>query len=216
MSTSSLPHLLRHHRDFAAFRDVMIETAAGRYGALWWGLWEQLVRPPAGATIVDLGTGPGLLLPLLRSRHPDARVIGVEVQPAMLAHARGLAAGCGAEIVEADVAVGPVPLPDGVANVVTAVHLLHELPWPAPLVDEFRRLLAPGGVLVLYDWVKQPLEAYLDGGEPTEDAIEHFREHCLFAPEDLEFLLRRAGFTIRETVLRRGGKYAIIVAERGE
>lgn len=214
MSSSSLPHLLSHHRDFAEFRDVMIETAAGRFGPLWWGVWEQLVRPPAGATLLDLGTGPGMLLPQLRGRHPDARVIGVEVQPKMLEHARALAAECGAEIVEADLAAR-IPLPDGVADVVTAIHVFHELEYPPPLLDEARRLLRPGGVLVLYDWVKQPLEDYLEGKPPTVDEMEHFREHCLFTPSDLEFLIRRAGFTIRETIGRRGGRYAIVVAERG-
>ncbi|MDP2313570.1 MAG: class I SAM-dependent methyltransferase [Pseudomonadota bacterium] len=215
MHHSSLPHLERHHRDFEAFRDTMIETAVGRFGPIWWGVWDQLVRPVAAPTLVDLGTGPGMLLPQLRARHPDARIVGVEVQPAMLGHARPLAAGCGAEIVEADVGAGPVPLPDGVADVVTAVHVLHELEHPPSLVAEMRRLLAPGGVAVLYDWVKRPLAEYLDGAPLTPDTLQHFREHCLFTPEDLEFLLRREGFAIRETIGRRGGRYAIVVAERG-
>ncbi len=208
----SLPHLLRHHRDFAAFRDVMIETSVTRFGPLWWGVWDQLVRAPANATIVDLGTGPGMLLPPLRARHRAGHVIGVEVQPEMLIAARVRALECGAEIVEADLA-GAIPLPDGVADVVTAIHVFHEMEHPTPLLDEARRLLRPGGVLVLYDWVKQPLEQYLEGGVPDADAIQHFREHCLFTPEDLEFLVRRAGFAVRETVGRRGGRYAIVVAE---
>lgn len=214
MTHSSLPHLERHHRDFEAFRDTMIETAVGRFGPIWWGVWDQLVRPGPAPTIVDLGAGPGMLLPQLRARHPDARIIGVEVQPAMLAHARPLAAACGAEIVEADLS-GPVPLPDGVADVITAVHVLHELEHPPALVAELRRLLRPGGVAVVYDWIKRPLADYLDGAEPTADRMQHFREHCLFTAEDLEFLLRREGFSIRETIGRRGGRYAIVVAERG-
>ena len=223
MTSSSLPHLQAHHRDFAAFRDVMIDTSASRFGPLWWGVWDQLVTPPAGATVVDLGTGPGMLLPHLRAR--GYRAIGVEVQPRMLEHARTLAASCGAEIVEADLATLPLPLPDGVADVVTAVHLFHELEFPPPLLAEAHRLLRPpgadaggllrpGGVLVLYDWVKRPLADYLEGKEPDADTLQHFREHCLFSPEDLEFLVTRAGFRVRETVGRKGGHYAMIVAER--
>lgn len=193
----------------------MIETSVTRFGPIWWGVWDQLVRPPAAPTIVDLGTGPGMLLPGLRARHSDARIVGVEVQPAMLAHARTVAAGCGAEIVEHDVGAGPVPLPDGLADVVTAVHVFHELEFPPPLLAEMRRLLKPGGVAVLYDWVKRPLADYLEGQAPTEDTLQHFREHCLFSAEDLEWLVRREGFAIREIVGRRGGRYAIVVAERG-
>jgi ubiquinone/menaquinone biosynthesis C-methylase UbiE len=211
----SLDHLLAHHRDFTAFKDAMIESSAGRFGPLWWGLWGQHVQPPAGATLVDLGTGPGLLLPRLRAHHPDARIIGVEVQPEMLDHARGVAAGCGAELVEADLA-RPIPLADGVADVVTAVMVFHELPHPPPLLHEIARLLKPGGVMVLYDWVKRPLREYLDAPDALldEDKLQHFREHCLFAPDDLAFLAERAGLDVVEVVLRRGGHFAIVVARK--
>ena len=67
---SSIEHLSAHHGDFAAFRDVMIETSAGRFGPLWWGVWDQYMGAPT--SVVDLGTGPGLLLPMLRERLPDA------------------------------------------------------------------------------------------------------------------------------------------------
>jgi len=210
---SSLSHLQAHHGDFAAFRDVMIETAVTRFGPLWWGAWEQLVAPPRAATVVDLGCGPGTLLRMLRARDPEGRVIGVDLQPAMLAHARQVAAETGAELVEADLA-GPVPLPDEVADVVVSVHLLHELPDPLPLVDEMARLVRPGGVVLLYDWVKFPLEVYLAGQEPDAERLAHFREHCLYAVEDLQFLLRRVGLVLRETITRKDGHYALIVAER--
>ncbi|MFZ5476058.1 MAG: class I SAM-dependent methyltransferase [Myxococcota bacterium] len=214
MPHPSLAHLQRHHRDFEAFRDVMIETARTRFGPLWWGVWDQLVAAAPDATVVDLGCGPGVLLEGLRARFPKGRHVGVEVQPAMLAHARAHAARAGAEIVEADVATPPVPLPDGVADVVTSVHVLHELEYPPPLLAEARRLLRPGGVFVLYDWVKRPLAEYLEGAEPTPDLLEHFREHCLYTQEDLTFLLGREGFAVREIVGRKGGRYVIVVAER--
>jgi SAM-dependent methyltransferase len=210
---SSLDHLQAHHRDFADFRDAMIASTDRRFGPIWWGIWEEHVAPPAGATIVDLGTGPGLFLPKLRARHADARLIGVEVQPLMLEHARGVAGACGAELVEADLAA-PLPLPDGVADVVTAVMVFHELPHPPPLLDEIARLLKPGGVVVLYDWVRWPLSAYA-GDEPlVEDRLQHFREHCLFTPDDLVFLARRAGLEVTEAVLRRGGRFAVLVARK--
>lgn len=85
---SSLEHLHGHHGDFAAFRDAMVDSTQGRFGPLYWGVWAQFVAPTTPGTIVDLGTGPGLLLPLMRERHPDARLLGVEVQPVMLETAR--------------------------------------------------------------------------------------------------------------------------------
>ena len=210
----SLDHIRRHHGDFDHFHQVMIDTSEGRFGPIWWGVWDQHVQPERSATVVDLGTGPGLLLPMLRQRIPDGRLIGVEIQPAMLVTARHKALEANAELVEADLA-DPVPLASGIADVVTAVMVFHELAHPPPLLDEAHRLLRPGGVLVLYDWVKRPLSRYLDDGqELTPDLLQHFREHCLFATEDLAFLTERAGFRIREVVGRRGGHFAILVAER--
>lgn len=209
----SLPHLQAHHTDFAAFRVTMDETAPTRFGPIFWGIWDQHVRAAADATVVDLGCGPAWHFPLLREHVPAGRLIGVDIQPEMLPVARARAASVGAEIVEADLAA-PVPLPDGVADVVMAVHVFHELPYPLPLLDEIRRLLKPGGVVLLYDWVRFPLSEYLGDDEPTPERIEHFREHCTFSLPDLEFLVRRAGLRIRESLGRRSGHYAVIVAEK--
>ncbi len=209
----SLNHLQAHHGDFASFRDVMIETSVGRFGPIWWGVWDQHVRAEGPVTVVDLGCGPGMLLPQLRQRLPQARLIGVEVQPVMLETAREVAADCGAEIVTADLAAA-LPLADGAADVVVAVMSFHELQFPPPLLDEVFRLLKPGGIFVLYDWVKRPLSAYLGDKELSEDLLQHFREHCLFSTEDLTFLTQRAGMSVREVVGRRGGNFAIIVAEK--
>ena len=210
---TSIPHLQGHHGDFAAFRDAMIETSPGRFGPLWWGIWDQHVHPDPGATLLDLGTGPGLLLESLRLRHPGARLIGVEIQPMMLEAARAIATRVGAELVEADLGT-PVPLPDAVADVLTAVMVFHELVYPPAMLEEALRLLAPGGTLVLYDWVKWPLADYLEGKALDQDLLQHFREHCLFAQEDLDYLVRRAGFEIVESIGRRGGHFAVIVARK--
>ncbi len=208
---SSIQDLAGHHGDFAAFRDLMVETSAGRFGPLWWGVWDSYVEH--AETVVDLGTGPGLLLPLLRRRLPGSRLVGVDMQPEMLATAQRHAEEAGAELIEADLA-GPVPLPDACADVVTVVMVFHELAFPPPLLDECLRLLRPGGRLLLYDWVKRPLRDYLGEEVLDESHLQHFREHCLFSGEDLEFLLERAGFSLLERVDRRGGRFAIVVAEK--
>ena len=213
-------HLLAHHGDFSHFRDAMIQTSAGRFGPIWWGVWDQHVRPGLAedAVIVDLGTGPGLLLPMLRARHPSARIVGVEVQPVMLETLEQTAAEASAEVVVGDLAA-PVPLEDGVADVVSCVMVFHELAFPPALLDEAVRLLKPGGHLVLYDWVNRPLRDYLgedafEADALTEGRLAHFREHCLFASEDLEFLCERVGLQVQETVGRKGGRFAIVVAEK--
>lgn len=213
MSVETMNHLQEHHGDFAAFRDAMIETSAGRFGPIWWGVFDQHVQLPRDADVVDLGTGPGLLLEMLRARFPDAQLTGVEIQPHMLETAHERAKACGAAILEADVG-SPLPLADACADLVTAVMVFHELRFPPAMLAEATRLLKPGGFLVLYDWVKRPLSDYLRGRELTPDVLQHFREHCLFGAADLVYLIEQEGLEIIETVGRRGGNFAIIVARK--
>lgn len=212
MATPSLVHLHAHHGDFEAFRDRMVETSAARFGPIFWGVWDQLVAPAPDATVVDLGTGPGLLLPMLRQRVPGGRIIGVEIQPAMLPMAEANARLAGAELLVADAAL-PLPLPDGVADVVSCVHLLHEMEDPPRLLAEIRRLLRPQGRLLLYDWLKQPLRHYLEGEPASPAQLQRFREHCLFSLDDLLFLAEEAGLRPVEALLRRGGHYALMVLQ---
>ncbi|MSP91951.1 MAG: class I SAM-dependent methyltransferase [Myxococcales bacterium] len=209
--TSTLTHLLAHHRDFEDFRALMQETSAGRFGAIWWGVWQQYVAPvlPPTGLVIDLGCGPGGLFAPLRKVMPEVRIVGVEVQPAMLRAARELAIEVGATIVEADLN-GALPLPDNVADVVTAVHVLHELPFPVPLLREALRVLRPGGAFLLFDWVRQPLRQYTNGAVLTPDLLQHFREHCLFTADDLAYLCDDVGFRVLEVIGRRNNQYAML------
>lgn len=212
MAVDTLRHLHAHHRDFEEFAVLMRQSALTRFDPLFWGLWRQYVAPalPADGHVVDLGCGPGGFMPHLRREHPQVHITGVDVQPAMVREARKTAESLNAAVVEADLA-GPLPLPDGCAHAAMLVMVLHELPWPVPLLREAFRILHPGGKLVVYDWVRQPLRDYLAGAEITDDLLQHFREHCLYTPDDLVHLAVLAGFAVDECTTRKGGRYAMMV-----
>ncbi len=215
MSHPSLDHLRAHHGEFETFRDLMVATSAGRFGPVFWGVWQQYVAPtlPASPTLVDLGCGPGGLFAPLHERHPDAAIVGVEVQPAMLTTARENARAVGGRIIEADLAQ-PLPLADASADAVVASMVLHEMPWPTLLLREIHRCLRPGGAALIFDWVRQPLETYVGDAELTPDLLQHFREHCAFTPEDLVFLSRSAGLQVAEVIGRRGGQHVMLALHK--
>lgn len=97
-----------------------------------------------GGLVVDVATGTGLVLRAIAARHPEARLVGVDLSPGMLAVAR--AALPQAQLVQADATALPVAHES--ASLVTCVTALHLLAEPAMAFDEWARALRPGGRLV--------------------------------------------------------------------
>lgn len=216
----SLAHLERHQRNIEEYRTNVVASVESRYGSAWWGAWDQHVRLPDDGSLIDLGMGSGYLLEQLREHYPTAALTGVELHPKLLEIGRPAAARCNAKVVEADLGI-PVPLDDGIADVVVSALTLHELPYPPALIANASRLLRPGGILVLFDIVKWPLSTYLGtkGPDPkpvNPDTIDHFREHCLFTADDLAFLATDAGLSVLEVVGRSNGKFAMVFAIKPE
>ena len=83
---------------------------------------------------------------------------------------------------------------------------------PLLVLAEIRRVLAPGGIFMLHDWIRQPLQTYLErrresmGEGETENMRRGFRlfpMHCKFTTEDWQWVLAQAGLKIRyQTQLR--------------
>jgi ubiquinone/menaquinone biosynthesis C-methylase UbiE len=100
----------------------------------------------AGRRILDVGCGAGPLLESLRDR--GAVVTGVEPSAKMLELARQRL-GEGVVLHQAGLGGDPLPFPDGAFDDVVACLVLHYLEdWKAPLA-ELRRVLVPGGRLIV-------------------------------------------------------------------
>lgn len=217
-SIDTLAHLSEHHGDFAAFRDLMLQTSAGRFGPIFWGVFDQYVQPrlPDAPRLLDVGCGPGGLFEPMRAHVPGSTIVGIEVQPAMLEAARERATALGdVEIHEADLAA-PLPLADASIDGAVASMVLHEMPYPVQLLRELGRVLKPGAPLLVFDWVRQPLAEYAGQDEMTPGLLQHFREHCLYTPEDLAYLCELCGLHVLEVVGRRGNRHAMLACVNGE
>lgn len=126
-----------------AFRGApeLIRARASRY--------LDLVRTAGAgsqdAPVVDLGCGRGDWLDLLREN--GMRVIGVDSNQAFLQLNRER----GHEVVEADAVQGLRAMADGSAGAITGMHIAEHLPFEAlvAMIDECRRVLRSGGLLVL-------------------------------------------------------------------
>jgi ubiquinone/menaquinone biosynthesis C-methylase UbiE len=101
-----------------------------------------------GATVLDVGTGPGRLPATLAERRPDLCLHGADLSPDMVELARHARPGIAFEV--ADVAA--LPWPDASLDVVVSTLSAHEWPDPVAAAAELARVLRPGGRLMIYDF----------------------------------------------------------------
>lgn len=112
--------------------------------------WATRLRswlPGEPSDVLDLGCGTGSLAVLAaRDGH---RVTAVDLSERMIARARAKLAGTGAQTVVGDAARPPVGARR--FDVVLVRHVLWMLPDPAAVLRHWKRLLRPGGRLVLIE-----------------------------------------------------------------
>ncbi len=111
-----------------------------------------LAEPRAGHTVVDLGSGTGLLSLAFAER--SVRVWAIDSSPAMNEYLRVKARSAGLENIETVLASAvSIPLVDESADLVVSNYCLHELRPADKLraLGEARRVLKPGGRLVIGD-----------------------------------------------------------------
>jgi SAM-dependent methyltransferase len=171
------------------------------------GLWER-AGIASGATVLDLGCGPGALLPLLAERvGPRGTIIAVDADPLACATARLVAADLDASthVVQADAA--DTGLAPSIAEVVMARNLLvHNGRRAADLLAHAATLVREGGHLIS----TEPDVAGIDFGEAhAEHAFEQrwvamMREDgndpALGGGDRLPKLLERNGWHVLSTL----------------
>ena len=187
----------------------MVATHPERFGEAYWALFTAHVAPHLSTSpvMIDLGCGPGLLLRDFGERYPAATLYGYDVTPAMIAHGRALSyAGATPTFALHDVTTQTLPHAAGSVHLVSMSSVLHVVDEPLPVLAEIRRVLAPGGIFLLHDWIRQPLPAYLAWRRDVlgEDEVEQARRgyrlfpvHNKYTTEDWRWLLGEVGFTIR-------------------
>ncbi|MCC6381052.1 MAG: class I SAM-dependent methyltransferase [Dehalococcoidia bacterium] len=121
-----------------------------RYSELptdWYPLFaERLVAAP-GVTVADVGCGPGNIQPALCAA--GARVAGVDRSAGMVREALAQARrdGLPVQVLQADAQA--LPFPDGQFDGALAAHMLYHVPDIARALRELRRVVKPGGHVLI-------------------------------------------------------------------
>lgn len=124
-----------------------IRTEAER--AAWDRIFDLVLPRQSALDALDAGCGTGFLSLELAAR--DHRVAGVDFAPAMLAEARRKAGERGAAIRFEEADAEQLPFAPGSFDLVVSRHVLWTLPHPEAAIDEWVRVLRPGGRLAVID-----------------------------------------------------------------
>jgi tRNA (cmo5U34)-methyltransferase len=170
--------------DGTSGREWHEEARVARYGAMtvgaaWWDASERALienLPDRVGRVLDIGTGDGRLIRLVRSVHPRAAAVGLDFSPPMLAAAERRFAGASpaVELVVHDLAQ---PLPDlGTFDLIVSGLAIHHLDdrRKRALYAEVHERLETGGQFLNLEHVASATPrlhaAFLDAiGEAPDD-----------------------------------------------
>ena len=108
-------------------------------------------------TLIDLGTGTGRMLEVLADSYK--RGIGIDSSREMLAVARSRLASAGINHAQVRLGdIGDVDLTAGPADVIVVHQVLHYFDDPGRMLAQARRLLKPGGEMIIVDFAPHDLE----------------------------------------------------------
>ncbi len=165
---------------------------------------ERLNELGGHGRVIDLGTGPGQIAIAIAESSDNYRVVGVDAAATMLAIAeKRRSASTAADRIEFHQGnATSLDFTDASFDTVVSNTVLHHIPHPVELLAEARRLLKPGGVLLIRDLfrpespesVSELVKAH--GDEQSKLSLELFRAslHASLTQKELRAAALEAGF----------------------
>jgi len=151
---------------------------------------RRLLAPRPGEHIVDIGAGPGFLAAEMAAE--GAWVVAVDPSASM----RELARGRDVDFEVVDGSAERLPLPDGSVDAAVATQVLEYVPDVPGALAEIRRVLRPGGRVLLLDTDWDSVVWHSGDPDRTRAVLEAWEEHLAdpYLPRTLGGALREAGF----------------------
>ena len=178
------------------------------------GIGLTMFPPREGMEVLDVGCGTGLQLACYQQA--GCRVTGIDASPAMLEVSRRRL-GTGASLQLGDAAA--MPYPGQAFDLVLAATVLHEMPAGerAAALGEMRRVLRPGGRILLIDFEAgpvRPLRGWVTKGVIAASELAAGRSHHrnyrdFMAHGGLPPLLDANGLSVAQRKIVSGGSIGL-------
>ncbi len=155
------------------------------------GVLIDLVPEDPRARWVETACGPGLIARAMASR--VGSVVGIDLTPTMIEKARADAVEAGARNVSFEVGdATALDLTDDSLDGAITRFSLHHIPGPVRVLEEMRRVVKPGGYVIVSDFVTDD-----DGASAAwQEQIERLRDPshwALLTPARIAALGKRVG-----------------------
>ena len=164
--------LKRFHPEGIPWPGTVIYNALSRsrtFQRFYEALSRDISQHRKEGDILDIGTGPGLLLMKLHAFCPGFRLVGLDVSPSMVEKAAENIeeAGLAGTVRVQEGSVHALPFEECSFDVVVSTGSLHHWKDPGAGLNEVHRVLKPGGIALIYDIVRDT---------PKADIMEAARE----------------------------------------
>lgn len=142
--------------------------------------WDRVFRrhlpPGERLRVLDLGTGLGYLAGVAARLGHEA--VGIDIAPRMIERAQERANQLGLSMDLRVADVDALPFPDGWFDAVTERNVLWTMPDPAAALAEIRRVLRPGGHLLLMEsrWLERGADRPESPAGGGPNMMEHYHE----------------------------------------
>lgn len=165
-------------------------------------LWRRRVLPVLRGTVLDVGAGSG---PAASYLSPDVQWIALEPTPSrrlvQAARARP-----GSRVLAAS--AQDIPLAEGSVNAVVCSMVLCSVPDPDGALAQIRRVLHPGGHVVLFEHVAAAPGSAASRLQRLIAPVTRVLDHGCDPSRDTELAVRRAGFAeVSLCRIRTGGTF---------
>lgn len=160
--------------------------------------WAQI---PASARVLDLACGTGEFERLLLQESPDQLITGVDISEQMLAIAHQKLKPYPNVSLQLATA-SDLPFADRSFDVIVSANSFHYFDNPELALKEMKRVVKPGGKVVILDWCKdyfvcRVCDALLQRFDPAH-------QQC-YTQAEFHHLLNTAGFKIQQATKVRFG-----------